>query len=267
MTTINKNHFFTIITASFNNEPTIKQTIESIRNQTFKNLEHIIIDGGSEDATIDILKAAENTYNLTWISERDEGIADALNKGIQQSTGCYILVIQADDRLLENTTLETIYPMVECEEYDMHRFPVLYENPRGKRQIGRLVGLLWWNRFRNIFSHQGVLVHRRVFEQIGNFNTAYSISMDYDFFYRFLKAGCTVKSTNYPIAIVGTRGISSRCSHLSTRLLEEIRVQKRHETVIGWRIAQRIFWALYFPYKTRLKAGKKPFCHKPRHQT
>ena len=104
--------FFTIITASLNNGATIKQTLDSIKNQTFNHFEHIVIDGGSEDPTLDILKAAETTYNLTWISERDEGIADALNKGVRKSKGQYVIVIQADDCFLNPTILERVYPLL-----------------------------------------------------------------------------------------------------------------------------------------------------------
>ena len=85
----------TILTAALNSGATIKKTLESVRNQTFRDFEHVVIDGGSRDETLEILKEYENTYNLTWISESDKGIADALNKGLRLAGGRYIIVIQA----------------------------------------------------------------------------------------------------------------------------------------------------------------------------
>ena len=70
---MSKSPFITILTASFNSEATIRKTLESIRDQSFQDMEHIVIDGGSRDETLDILKEFENTYNLTWISEPDYG--------------------------------------------------------------------------------------------------------------------------------------------------------------------------------------------------
>ncbi len=83
-----ENHpFFTILTASLNKGSTLRKTLESIKNQSFQDLEHIVIDGGSHDETLNILKEYNNTYNLAWISKSDLGIADALNKGIHQARG------------------------------------------------------------------------------------------------------------------------------------------------------------------------------------
>ncbi|WP_084445878.1 glycosyltransferase [Desulfosarcina sp. BuS5] len=75
--------FITILTAALNSGATIKKTLESVRNQTFRNFEHVVIDGGSRDETLEILKEYENTYNLAWISKPDHGISDALNKGLR----------------------------------------------------------------------------------------------------------------------------------------------------------------------------------------
>ncbi|MDL2124888.1 MAG: glycosyltransferase [Deltaproteobacteria bacterium] len=103
---MSKSPFITILTASFNSEATIRKTLESIRDQSFQDMEHIVIDGGSRDETLDILKEFENTYNLTWISEPDNGIADAMNKGIDLATGDYILFLHSDDYLVNSSALE-----------------------------------------------------------------------------------------------------------------------------------------------------------------
>ena len=246
-----KSPFISILTASFNNESTLMRTLESIKYQSFQNLEHIVIDGGSQDNTLDILKKFENTYNLTWISESDHGIADALNKGIKRATGRYIIVIQADDSLLDNSILGKVYSILKNEEFDIYTFPVVCESQVQSKKLAKPIRLLWWHRFRNIFPHQGVFVHRRVFDRIGAFNDQYSISMDYDFFYRTLSSRCTIKFGKMPISLIGRAGISSSRAHLPRRLKEEFRIQNLNEKNLFWRLAQSIFRTFYFPYKLR----------------
>ena len=79
--------FLTILTSSLNNRETVFKTISSIKKQNFNTIEHIVIDGGSQDGTLNVLKANECDYNLKFISEPDDGIADALNKGLKLSKG------------------------------------------------------------------------------------------------------------------------------------------------------------------------------------
>jgi glycosyltransferase len=92
-----------IITVTFNSQDTIKSTIESVINQTYNNIEYIIIDGGSTDATIDIIKRYESKI-AKWISEKDEGIYDALNKGLRFATGDLVGFLHSDD-IYENKNI------------------------------------------------------------------------------------------------------------------------------------------------------------------
>jgi glycosyltransferase involved in cell wall biosynthesis len=89
-----------IVTPSLNQGEFLEECIKSVKNQTYKNIEHIIIDGGSNDNTIDILKEYESAYNMTWISEPDTGMYDAINKGFKLSTGEIMAWINADDMYL-----------------------------------------------------------------------------------------------------------------------------------------------------------------------
>ena len=93
--------FFSIVTAALNNGNTIASNLESVRSQSLASLKHIVIDGGSTDDTLSYLKRYEGLYPLRWISEPDRGIADAINKGITLATGRYLLVLQADDALID----------------------------------------------------------------------------------------------------------------------------------------------------------------------
>ena len=245
--------FFSIITASLNNVSSIQRTLESINNQTFKNMEHIVADGASTDKTIDILKIFESLYNLIWISEPDRGIADALNKALMLVKGKYILVLQADDHLIDTTILERVYHLLKNEKYDIYSFPVVKNCLDSKDVLLNPIRVIWWNHFKFIFFHQGAFVHKRVYEKTGDFHTEFSIAMDYDFFYRALKEKSAIAFGDFPVAEMSGSGISSSTEHLARRLNEESLVQKQNETNFFWRSAQSVFRFLYRPYKVRFK--------------
>jgi len=244
--------FFTILTASLNKGATLTKTLESIKNQTFQDFEHIVVDGNSYDETLDTLKQFENTYNLSWISEPDHGIADALNKGLARAMGRYVLVIQADDQLLSSKSLENVYPLLRDELFDIYNFPVILDHPVIGKVLLKPIRIPWWNHFKFIFLHQGCFVNQRVFKEIGEFRKKFSIALDYDFFYRALIHGFKVKFENYPVSLMGGTGIGSNQDFLIRRLNEEILVQNLNERNPFWRIAQLIFRTLYLPYKIHL---------------
>lgn len=96
-----------MITICYNAEKTIAKTIESVLSQDYENLEYIIVDGGSKDHTVDIIKSYENK-KIHWISEKDNGISDAFNKGIKMATGDLIGLINADDYLFPHALANSL---------------------------------------------------------------------------------------------------------------------------------------------------------------
>jgi len=250
--------FVTILTASLNSVATLRKTLQSLKEQEFKDFEHIVIDGGSQDGTVEILREFEHRYNLQWISEPDRGIADALNKGLRRSKGRYILVVQADDYLTDPFVLQKSYAVLKDESFDIHAFPVILDHPGKGRILLKPRPIPWWNHFKTILQHQGTFVHRRVFDRIGEFRDEFSIALDYDFFYRALKFGCSVKFEAEPsIAVMGGKGVSSDRALLFKRLKEEALVQDLNETDLLWRCLQYIFRVFYFPYKVRVLSTLK----------
>jgi glycosyltransferase involved in cell wall biosynthesis len=248
--------FFTILTASLNSGASIRQNIESIKNQTFQDFEHIVIDGGSDDGTLDILSDVTESYNIYWLSEPDKGIAEALNKGLAKAEGQYFIVIQADDCFLKSNTLEKVYSILNSEQIDICSFPVIFQHPIKGRVLRKPVTRLWWNHFKFILPHQGCFVHRRVFKQIGGFREEFKINMDYDFFYRALQEKYIIKFEKFPIATMGGKGIGTNTEMINRRLREERQVQRLNEKNLLWRSAQMIFTCFYLPYK--MLAIKRP---------
>lgn len=246
-----KSPFITILTAALNNGATIKKTLVSVKNQTFQDIEHIVIDGGSRDETLDILNEFNGTYNLTWISKPDHGIADALNRGLNLARGRYVLVIHADDHLLTPQTLEIVYPLLSSEKFDIHSFPVIKNSDNLGKVLYKPMRVLWWHHFKTIFPHQGCFVHRRVYDRVGDYRKEFSIALDYDFFYRVLSIRPSVKFEKKPVALMEGKGISNNQDFLIQRLREEVQVQDLNENNRFWRLAQLLFRTLYFPYKTR----------------
>jgi glycosyltransferase involved in cell wall biosynthesis len=244
--------FFTILTATLNNEKNLKENIASVKNQIYKKIEHIIIDGGSCDSTIEILKKYEQSYPFHWISETDTGIADALNKGLRIAKGEFIIVLHADDVLFNEETLSSVFSLINKSQKDIYSFPVLYEHPIRGHILLKPNRHLWYNHFRLIFRHQGCFVHRSVFDKIRGFNTSYRISMDYDFFYRALKHKCSVEFFDRPVSIMGGKGLSSVVDNVPQRLKEDRLVQAINEDNKFWKTTQKLFWSLYVPYKNRL---------------
>jgi len=242
--------FFSVLTASLNNGLTIERTLESVKNQSFQDFEHIVIDGGSRDETLDILKKYENTYNLQWISEPDHGISDALNKGLRLSGGRYIIVLQADDQLLHSNILDNVFPQLKSEKFDILSFPVILDHPAKGKVLSKPIQHLWWNHFKFVFRHQGCFVHRRMFDQLVVFRNEFKISLDYDFFYRALARNCSVKFGKFPVALMGGKGVGSNPEFILKRLKEDRLVQILNENKLFWRLLQFVFHMLYLPYKT-----------------
>ena len=244
--------FFTIVTASLNRGDSIKRTLDSVKNQTFKDYEHIVIDGCSSDDTLNILESYGAKYHLKWISEPDLGVPDAFNKALKISTGDYVIAIQADDYLLDADVLEKVHEIISKNNMDIYSFPIYKELPSGEVRLIGPIRHLWWIRFRNIFPHQGVFVNRKLFSRVGNYDIKYTITEDYDFLYRALNLKSSVSFEKLPVSFMGGDGPCSMDKYLITRLHEEISLQFKNEKNLIWRLLQMVFWLLYYPFKTRV---------------
>ena len=171
-----------VITVVLNGEKYLEEAISSIFKQTYDNIEYIIIDGGSTDRSLDIIQKYENIIDL-WISEKDSGLYNAMNKGIALSSGDFVGFVGSDDYLYLNT-LEKLAKTAQKETIDYTVGPVdiIRENGQLKEKILVLPNFLIQNRF--IFDmathHLSFYVSRKIINKIGNFDENFNIRSDYD---------------------------------------------------------------------------------------
>jgi len=241
-----------VITASFNALDGLRETVESVAAQSFRSVEHIVVDGGSNDGTREYLESLGD--RVRWISEPDKGIADALNKGVAMARGDYIFVLQAEDRFASTGSLARAAEFLEG--IDVVSFDVAVE--RGGRLLpyrshGFGEKLEWFA----AVPHQGAFVARQVFERVGNFDATIKIGMDYDFFLRAKRAGVKCRIVPETLTYMPATGISARLDWpgLSVRLAENRRIQARHAHTLPRKLAQALFWPPYRVYKRLRHAG------------
>ncbi len=177
-----------IITASYNNVDTIEATIESILSQTYPHIEYIVVDGGSMDGTIDIIKKY-NTAIDKWVSGPDKGIYDALNKGLEMATGDIVGFLHADDILYDYFVINNIVRVFQADRCHAVYGDLIYVARNDTRNIVR-----FWKscKFQPKLLKKGwmpphptLFVHKEVYEKYGKFNTSLRIAADYDLVLRF----------------------------------------------------------------------------------
>lgn len=176
-----------IIIATYNAEKTIQRCLDSIVNQDLSEVELVIIDGNSVDSTLKILESYSSVINIL-ISERDNGIYDAWNKGVVRSHGNWIMFIGADDTLTSNSLkmyLDFIKSIVNKDCLDYISSKVEYVNQNGQ-QI-KIIGTAYdWDKYIHVMNvaHVGSLHSRKLFESVGLYNCDYKICADYELLMR-----------------------------------------------------------------------------------
>lgn len=165
------NPFISIITITYNRAESLKKTIESVSNQTFDNYQFIVIDGGSKDSTVEILKSYQDNIDY-WISERDNGIADAMNKGLDIAKGMWIYFLNSDDMLYSDKVLFEISTYLN--DQDLAYGNVIYNT--GRIFISNLDHRILLT---NTVHHQGAFYNRKIFEKY-RYSKTYKVLGDYD---------------------------------------------------------------------------------------
>jgi glycosyltransferase involved in cell wall biosynthesis len=226
-----------IITVCFNSELTIEETINSVNNQSYNNVEHIIIDGKSSDKTLKIINKYKNKIDII-ISEKDKGLYYAMNKGIKLAKGDVIGILNSDDLFYSENTLKNIVKHFESDNsLNLLYGNILYFNS-GNHKVKRL----WKSKsyfekffdYGNVPPHPSVFVKREIYTY-NNFNTDFKIAADYELLIRLLKKE-KVKSKFLNEIIVKMRegGISTNNQNLIKQNKEVIESWKINELTIPW---------------------------------
>lgn len=173
---------FSIITVCFNSEKTIERTIQSVLNQTFHDFEYIIVDGASTDGTLEIIKKYEALFHgkMKWISEKDKGIYDAMNKGIGLAAGELIGLLNSDD-YYEYDALEKI-----SKAYGHYKYSIIYGAVRAVRDGREVMVYVKNHEFieQDMITHPSCFVSKSVYDRFGVYSLQYPYSADYEFMLR-----------------------------------------------------------------------------------
>lgn len=208
-----------IVTVVYNGAQIIEETIISVVNQTYQNIEYIIIDGGSFDGTQEIIKKYEEKISY-WISEKDNGIYHAMNKGIEVASGNYIIFMNAGDQFYEKETISHVFK--ETINYDLIYGNTLL-NTDGKKSLSRAKSFEKIN-YGMPFCHQSVFVKQELMKQY-NFSLNYKLASDYNFFLTLYNQNkYSFKRTDEIISIYDNCGASMSLDTIR----EKLKIIKKH---------------------------------------
>ncbi len=215
---INMKPKISIITITFDDGPRLEATISSVLGQTYKNIEYIIIDGGSSDNSVDIIKLYEDRLSF-WITEKDDGIYDAMNKGILQATGSFVNFMNSGDEFHSKESLTDLFNCIDLK--GVLNADIIYGNHAVKSVSGlkimRPKALPNINRG-SLFCHQSAFIATK-FHKTSLYNIHNPIAADFEFFYLAYLDNRVFKHVDQTICTIIPGGISDI---------------NRIETIVSW---------------------------------
>lgn len=236
-----------VITVTFNAEKYLLCALKSVAEQTYQGVEHIIIDGGSSDGTLSLVKSLVNhNSQLRYISGPDKGIADAMNKGLSLATGDIIAFLHSDDFYSDKDVLERVSRVFsKYPEMDWLTGGIHYVNSSG--QIIRTYSVRCWSYKKllrgNILFHPATFVRKKAIESVGGFDNSLNFSMDYDL---WLKLG--KRNNPYliegPLACFRVHSESISVKNIDAAFKEEFKVRCRH--IKGSPLSKLFHWLYYW---------------------
>jgi GT2 family glycosyltransferase len=178
-----------IVTITLNMARTLERTIASVHAQSFSSVEQVLVDGGSSDGTLDVIRRMARPQDF-WISEKDRGISDAFNKGVAMARGRYVLILNADDWLAPDQIAQAVGALERSAADFVFGDLIFYEGDqalfryRGDPEYAKSIRRRWPS-----VGHPTLLAKKSCFEQVGLFDPTYRNAMDYDWLLRLHCAG------------------------------------------------------------------------------
>ena len=244
-----------IITITYNNAEGLQRTIDAVQSQTYRDFEHIIVDGGSTDGSVDVIREYESSLasrlsplasNLKWISEKDKGIYDAQNKGIAMAQGEYCYFLNAGDTFCADDVLERMFSPNSLIVSSPNRLPdILYGNESIVDGNGQRVGIArgvanpsFVDLYNSCMKHQASFIRRDLFDRFGMYDVEMRICSDFDWFFRVIAFhdDVTLLYKDIDIAYFENTGLSYHAPELCAKERQQIldsymskRMQKDYE--------------------------------------
>jgi glycosyltransferase involved in cell wall biosynthesis len=214
-----------VVTVVFNGEHHLTQTINSVIEQNYKEIELIVIDGGSSDGTVNIIKKNER-FITHWVSEPDGGIYDAMNKAIKLCKGEYLYFLNCADHFADPDTLEEVARHLRSKRPDILCGYVLYSYEDGLR-VNSIQINSEYDLYRETICHQALFTARHLFDTVGMFDKSYRISADREWLLRALKIyNYKICYIDVPVCVYDIAGVSSR-QRMRLRL-ENIKINHKY---------------------------------------
>ena len=216
------------ITIVYNGEKHLEQAIRSVIAQTYGNVEHIVVDGGSTDGTLDIIRKYEYRIDY-WVSEPDQGISDAMNKGIMFSNGDIIAYLHADDYYADVSVISSVQDAFANNQEACWLTGGMYlVNTAGERTAEIRVRKYSYDRLKkaNIILHPATFVRREAFEKVGAFDLSYRYAMDYDLWLRLGSIGDPIL-LDMPLACFRAHGNSLSMKNIGAAIEEEWAIRNK----------------------------------------
>lgn len=219
---MNDKPIVTVITVVYNlikaaRENCFRQCVESVRGQSYQNIEHIIVDGGSTDGTVDLIKEYGDKGWVKYISEPDDGLYDAMNKGAALASGKYLAFLNSDDFYFDLSGIEKCVEKLIKTNSD---FSYARTNITGGKEKNNNNHLYLKPDLLRVytdmpFSHQSMIVKKEVFERLGMHDLAYKCASDYDFILKMVLGGCSHVFCDCYLASFRLGGFSLKNADLS----------------------------------------------------
>lgn len=246
---------FSIITVCYNSQKTIERTIKSVLHQDFKDYEYIIIDGSSTDGTVEIIKKYEPLFcgRMRWISEPDNGIYDAFNKGIRCSKGKLTWLVNSDDYIEKNalSVISNAYSLYSTDNYPIISFAAnfikdgkfvkkLYSSENGRIRAFK-------HNYQGIV-HPATIIPKYVYNKVGMYDERFKIAGDKDFFHRAYKQGVYIEDVDKIITNMTFGGVSTN-SHNDIMKKDQLLFFKNKYNSYVLSYLHFFYWLLKNAYK------------------
>lgn len=243
-----------IITVTFNSEDTIEDTLRSVLKQTYTQIEYLVIDGASTDGTLDIVKRYVPLFEgrLKWISEKDNGIYDAMNKGIRMSSGEIIGILNSDDYFTSDDVIEKMAYSFMDDSVDAIYGDVHFVKNTNLEKCVRYYSSAkfkpMWLRFGFMPAHPSFYCRKRIFEKAGLYRTDYKIGADFEMMVRlFRKYHIHYEYLNMDFVTMRVGGVSTR--NINSRLTliqEDVRACKENAIYTNkWMVSIKFFFKVF----------------------